>query len=98
METIRTFNKTIKIGDRTIGVGQPSYIIAEIGANFDHDIEKAKHDIDFSIGLAYDLEFMVRNIDIREVDPKSFRNDYLCNIQTNVFQMNAMVVDYIIKI
>jgi sialic acid synthase SpsE len=43
METKGTFNKTIKIGDRTIGLGHPSYIIAEIGANFDHDIEKAKY-------------------------------------------------------
>jgi hypothetical protein len=36
------FSKEIKIGNRTIGEGHPSYIIAEIGANFDQDIEKAK--------------------------------------------------------
>lgn len=76
-----------------------SYLINKLPVvdNIKNDLEEAKHDIDFSIGLAYDLEFMVLNIDIREVDPKSFRNDYLCNIQTNVFQINAMVVDYIIK-
>jgi N-acetylneuraminate synthase len=40
------FNKTIKIGGRLIGNGQPAYIIAEIGANFDSDINKAKNLID----------------------------------------------------
>jgi N-acetylneuraminate synthase len=36
------FQKEIKIGDKTIGKGHPVYIIAEIGANFDGDINKAK--------------------------------------------------------
>src|SRR3990172_10098427 len=37
-----TFPKQIKIGNKTIGEGHPVYIIAEIGANFDKDINKAK--------------------------------------------------------
>lgn len=36
------FNKTIKIGNRLIGESEPTYIIAELGANFDNDLEKAK--------------------------------------------------------
>lgn len=36
------FNKEIIIGNRKIGAGHPSYIIAEIGANFDNNINKAK--------------------------------------------------------
>jgi sialic acid synthase SpsE len=36
------FPKQIKIGNKTIGEGYPTYIIAEIGANFDNDINKAK--------------------------------------------------------
>lgn len=36
------FAKQIKIGSKIIGEGYPTYIIAEIGANFDQDIEKAK--------------------------------------------------------
>lgn len=36
------FNKQIKIGDRYVGNGYPTYIIAEIGANFDNNINKAK--------------------------------------------------------
>jgi sialic acid synthase SpsE len=36
------FSKEIFIGDKIIGKGNPTYIIAEIGANFDHNINKAK--------------------------------------------------------
>jgi sialic acid synthase SpsE len=36
------FEKKIKIGEKYVGNGFPAYIIAEIGANFDHNIEKAK--------------------------------------------------------
>jgi sialic acid synthase SpsE len=43
---MRPFNKEIKIGGRKIGYGHPAYIIAEIGANFDNDIAKAKRLID----------------------------------------------------
>lgn len=35
--------KTIKIGKRAIGEGHPAYIIAEIGSNFDGDLDRAKH-------------------------------------------------------
>lgn len=38
----RAFPKEIKIGSRFVGHGHPTYFIAEIGANFDGDIEKAK--------------------------------------------------------
>lgn len=36
------FPKEIRIGKRMVGNGHPSYIIAEIGANFDKDLGKAK--------------------------------------------------------
>jgi N-acetylneuraminate synthase len=36
------FSKEIKIGDKIIGKGHPTYIIAEIGANFDGNINKAR--------------------------------------------------------
>lgn len=42
----RLFQKEFKIGSRMIGIGHPAYIIAEVGANFDNDIEKAKRLID----------------------------------------------------
>lgn len=37
-----TFAKEISFGTRVIGNGYPTYIIAEIGANFDGSLEKAK--------------------------------------------------------
>lgn len=40
------FNKNIRIGSRMIGMDHPTYFIAEIGANFDGSIEKAKKLID----------------------------------------------------
>lgn len=36
------FSKEIKIGSRLIGAGHPSYLIAEIGGNFDGSLDKAK--------------------------------------------------------
>ena len=40
------FNKEFKIGNKWIGENHPTYFIAEIGANFDGSIEKAKKLID----------------------------------------------------
>ena len=38
----------IKIGDRYVGDGEPVYIIAEIGSNFDGNLEQAKKLVDFA--------------------------------------------------
>jgi sialic acid synthase SpsE len=38
----KRFLSNFKIGDRMVGEGQPVYFIADIGANFDGDLEKAK--------------------------------------------------------
>ncbi|MEO5927983.1 MAG: N-acetylneuraminate synthase family protein [Patescibacteria group bacterium] len=43
------FSSTFKIGSRLVGEGQPTYFIADIGANFDGSIEKAKK-------LAYEVK------------------------------------------
>lgn len=43
---MKTFPKQIKIGNRFIGHGHPTYLIAEIGANFDGSLDKAKRHID----------------------------------------------------
>jgi sialic acid synthase SpsE len=43
---MNTFPKQIRIGSRLIGQGHPAYIIAEIGANFDKDLDKAKRLVD----------------------------------------------------
>lgn len=38
----KTFPKIIKIGSKLVGEGRPTYFIADIGANFDGSLEKAK--------------------------------------------------------
>jgi len=43
---MKKFNQEIKIGNRYIGLNHPTYLIAEIGANFDGSLEKAKRLID----------------------------------------------------
>lgn len=41
-DTASRFSRTFDIGGRKVGEGQPAYFIAEIGANFDGSLEKAK--------------------------------------------------------
>lgn len=43
------FSSTFKIGNRLVGEGQPAFFIADIGANFDGSLEKAKK-------LAYEVK------------------------------------------
>lgn len=43
---MKSFPKEIIIGNRRLGLGHPTYIIAEIGANFDKNLDKAKRLID----------------------------------------------------
>jgi len=40
--------RNIKIGDQPVGDGQPAYIIAEVGSNFDGSLEQAKKLVDLS--------------------------------------------------
>lgn len=40
--SLANFPKEIKIGNQYIGKGHPVYIVADIGANFDGDLDKAK--------------------------------------------------------
>jgi N-acetylneuraminate synthase len=42
MNKIKKFSKVFKVGKRLVGEGAPALIIADIGANFDGDLEKAK--------------------------------------------------------
>jgi sialic acid synthase SpsE len=42
MKNKKGFPRVIKIGSRLVGEGQPVYFIADIGANFDGSLEKAK--------------------------------------------------------
>ena len=51
---------TIRIGKRTIGTNKPAYIIAEIGSNFDGDLERTKHLARLAKGAGADA-FKIQN-------------------------------------
>ena len=44
----------IKIGEKFVGEGHPTYIIAEVGSNHDGSIEKAKNLIKIAAGCGVD--------------------------------------------
>ena len=43
------WNKEIKIGERLVGDGHPTYIIAEIGSNHNQSLELAYENIDAAV-------------------------------------------------
>ena len=36
------FSKKIAFNEKNVGIGYPAYFVAEIGANFDNSLDKAK--------------------------------------------------------
>ena len=57
--------KTVKIGDREIGEGQPCYVIAEIGINHNGDVNLARRLIEVSQHAgAQAVKFQKRTIEI----------------------------------
>src|ERR1700747_2607564 len=57
--------KTVKIGNKLVGDGQPAYIAAEIGINHTGDIDLAKRLISVAIAAGCDaVKFQKRTIDV----------------------------------
>src|SRR5271170_1592778 len=57
--------KTVKIGNKLVGDGQPCYVIAEIGINHNGDIDLAKKLISVAVGSGCDaVKFQKRTIDV----------------------------------
>ncbi len=57
--------RTIKLGDRMVGDGQPAYIIAEIGINHNGDLEIAKQMIDAAVHAGADaVKFQKRTPEV----------------------------------
>jgi N-acetylneuraminate synthase len=58
-------SKTIKIGNREVGVGQPCFIIAEIGINHNGDLEIARRLIDAAVNAGCDaVKFQKRTVEV----------------------------------
>ena len=57
--------KSVKIGNRLVGDGQPCFIIAEIGINHNGSLKMAKSLIDMAIDCGCDaVKFQKRTIDV----------------------------------
>jgi N-acetylneuraminate synthase len=57
--------QTVKIGSKEVGIGQPSYIIAEIGINHNGDLEIAKKLIDAAVVAGCDaVKFQKRTPEV----------------------------------
>ena len=57
--------KTVKIGNKLIGDGQPCFIIAEIGINHNGSVELAKKMIDIAVATGCDaVKFQKRTVDV----------------------------------
>jgi N-acetylneuraminate synthase len=57
--------KTVRIGDKSVGLGLPKYFIAEIGINHNGSLETAKQLIDIALECGCDaVKFQKRTVDI----------------------------------
>lgn len=57
--------KTLQIGNKRVGDGQPCYIIAEIGINHNGDIDLAKRLISLAVAAGCDaVKFQKRSVDV----------------------------------
>ena len=67
----------MQIGNKEIGTGNPTYIIAEIGINHNGDLEIAKQLIDTAVTAGCDaVKFQKRNPDVCvPEDQKSIKRD-----------------------
>jgi len=55
----------VRIGSKTIGLGKPCYVVAEIGINHNGDIDIAKKLINVALGAACDaVKFQKRTVDV----------------------------------
>jgi len=58
-------NRTIKIGNKKVGDGEPCYIVAEVGINHNGDLDVAKRLISVAVAAGCDaVKFQKRTIDI----------------------------------
>src|ERR1700752_3673101 len=57
--------KTVRIGQKPVGDGQPCYVVAEIGINHNGDLDLAKRLISVAIAAGCDaVKFQKRSVDI----------------------------------
>ncbi len=65
--------KHIKIGERWVGKGKPTYVIAEIGSNFDGDLKQAKHLVSLAKEVGADAAKFQSFLPEKIIAPKGFQ-------------------------
>ncbi len=71
------FSKEILFNDRLVGQGHPAYFVAEIGANFDNSLDKAKKLCDAAKEAGADCAKFQSFISEKIVAPKGFQKMHL---------------------
>ena len=66
--------RNIRIGDHLVGDGQPVYIVAEIGSNFDRSLEQAKNLVDLAKDAGADAVKFQSFLADKIVSEHGFRN------------------------
>src|SRR6267154_6573672 len=57
--------RTVKIGNKLVGPGQPCYVVAEIGINHNGDLDLAMRLIDVAVAAGCDaVKFQKRTVDV----------------------------------
>src|SRR5450755_2904398 len=57
--------RTVKIGNKVVGAGQPCYVIAEIGINHNGDVDLAKRLISVAVAAGCDaVKFQKRTVNV----------------------------------
>ena len=67
------FSKQIAFNERQVGIGHPAYFVAEIGANFDNSLDKAKKLCDAAKEAGADCAKFQSFISEKIVAPKGFQ-------------------------
>ena len=71
------FSKQIAFNERQVGIGHPAYFVAEIGANFDNSLDKAKKLCDAAKEAGADCAKFQSFISEKIVAPKGFQKMHL---------------------
>ena len=71
------FSKKIAFNEKNVGIGYPAYFVAEIGANFDNSLDKAKKLCDAAKEAGADCAKFQSFISEKIVAPKGFQKMHL---------------------
>lgn len=86
--------RKVKIGDRWVGEGEPTYIIAEIGSNFDGSLEQAKKLVDLAKEVGADAAKFQSFLPNKIIAKKGFKTktSFQARWEKSVYEIYAEAV------